>query len=129
MDATMPGRSTASGELQAQIDKEIQKHEDAIRSLRERRNTFAPISRLSHELLSRMFLHARDMADGTAKVLPPASHVCRAWRAVAHGCGLLWTEIDCIRLNWAKEMLLLSRGAPLTLQMTCPYRCVWALPN
>ena len=122
-------RSTVSEELRAEVDKQIQKHKDAIRSLRERRNTLAIISRLPPELLSRIFLHARDMTDGTAKVLPPASHVCRAWRAVALACGLLWSEIDCVRLGWAKEMILRSRGAPLALQVSNINRCVQTLTS
>ena len=125
----MPERSTVSEELQAQIDKEIQKHEEAIRSLRGQRNTLAPVSRLPPELLSRIFLHARDMSDGTEKVLPPASHACRAWRALALACGLLWTQIDCTRLSWAEEMMLRSRGAPLALQMSYPHQCVLILSN
>lgn len=129
MDAITPQRSTVSEKLQAQIDKKIRTFEDAIRSLRGQRNTLAPVSWLPPELLSRIFRHARDAADGRAKILPPASHVCRAWRALALANPLLWTEIDCTRLRWAKEMMLRSQGAPLALQVPVSYhvRCVRTL--
>lgn len=84
----------------------------------------SPIFRMPIELLSRVFVEARNMDSDTGRFLPAVSQTCRSWRAVALDCATLWDNIDCTRPSWAKSMLSRTRGCPLTLVIEVPPRCV-----
>ncbi|KAJ7631651.1 hypothetical protein DFH06DRAFT_1438840, partial [Mycena polygramma] len=110
----------------------------AIFDLDTRRNQLAPISKLSPELLSEIFLiiaaYSRISADHPS-YLPPAearictNGVCHYWRDVALGCASLWSYID---FSWdtpkrVRESLARSKSTPLVVQASL--HCPQALSN
>ncbi|KAJ6600998.1 hypothetical protein DFH09DRAFT_554320 [Mycena vulgaris] len=100
---------------------------NAIAALDTRRNQLAPISKLSPELLSEIFLgvaaYSRVSADhpgylSAAEVRACTTGVCHHWRYVAFGCARLWSFID---FSWdspecVRESLLRSKASPLVVQ-------------
>ncbi|KAF4610965.1 hypothetical protein D9613_006730 [Agrocybe pediades] len=115
--------STATDAVRT-IDSEIEQHEQEILALKTRRNTYAPISRLPPELLSRIFECYK-----TVQFIPTqfqyshplrwirCTHVCRLWRTVALDSPLLWAELHLKYLAWAKESLIRSKMAPLKVSI------------
>ncbi|THU76244.1 hypothetical protein K435DRAFT_879484 [Dendrothele bispora CBS 962.96] len=94
-----------------------------VRDLKTRRNSHASISKLPPEILSTIFLLYR---DGTAyhwRTLAwiRVSHICRHWRNVALGCPALWSHPNFFMSDSVPEMLLRSKSAPLTIQLTLNY--------
>lgn len=104
-------------ELKATLEKIIKQISRNIRTLKTKRNTLAAVSRLPAELLSRIFHLARDDANGKYSWIY-ATLTCRAWRLCALSCATLWTNIDCMKIMWAQEMLSRSRDAPLNIVAT-----------
>ncbi|KAL0065272.1 hypothetical protein AAF712_007784 [Marasmius tenuissimus] len=97
-------------------------------------NDAAPISKLPHELLSSIFLMAReDYARGSPHLQVMTSHVSSRWRAVAISTPLLWTDIRVsLTLKNAKTPAALdsrrdgfvtyltrSNSRPFNLRMEC----------
>ncbi|RDB16623.1 hypothetical protein Hypma_002868 [Hypsizygus marmoreus] len=103
----------------ARIQREIEAFEEVIREWREHRNTLSSIARLPPEILSHVFKCVADalMAIAGYRKLRwiLVSHVCRHWRRVALECPSLWTNIPISHPHWAKEMLVRSHMAPLTI--------------
>lgn len=95
----------------------FQQLEAQIRVLVEERNALLPVARLPLDLLTHIFILARNATDGRTRYLPASSHVCRAWRAAALHCALLWTEIDCYPYKWANVMVERAMQAPLRLRL------------
>uniref|UniRef100_A0A8H7XVH0 F-box domain-containing protein n=1 Tax=Psilocybe cubensis TaxID=181762 RepID=A0A8H7XVH0_PSICU len=101
------------------IDAEVTKHKNFILSLRTRRNTFSPISRLPPELLSRIFgFLSQDSPLYGTTVLSwiRVSYVCRTWRSVALNHPSLWSTLPLGYCRWTKEMLNRSKMASLTVK-------------
>lgn len=99
--------------------------DDEIIRLKSLRNALQPISRLSPELLEKIFMmrtakfidQTRDLALRCPTRWFAFSHVCRYWRAVALGCPTLWS---CIAFNHTTasgiaEMLSRAEGAALRI--------------
>ncbi|THU75466.1 hypothetical protein K435DRAFT_974819, partial [Dendrothele bispora CBS 962.96] len=109
------------------IDREIEKHQNIIRDLKTRRNLHASISKLPPEILSTIFLLYRDeMTYNHYDYWHPlawikVSHICRHWRNVAQGCPALWSHPNFCMPASVPEMLLRSKSAPLTIQLTFDY--------
>ncbi|KAK0238938.1 hypothetical protein EDD85DRAFT_1002232 [Armillaria nabsnona] len=101
----------------SQIDAEILQHEEAVRQLKSRRNTLAPISQLPPEMLSRIFLFVSCPRESSYKSLLwiNVSHVSQHWRDVALGFPALWSSPPFMNPTWAHEMLKRSKMAPLTI--------------
>lgn len=107
------------------IDGDIDKLERTIQSLRTKRNELSPTSVLPPEILSRIFVLARDWSV-RVEFNNPASwicvgHVCRHWREVALGCPSLWSVPVFNRPNLAQEMLQRSKTAALTIRSTASH--------
>ena len=102
-----------------QIRQEMEVLEVAIRFWKQRHNTLSIIARLPPEVLSTIFrclaiafcLRPGHSSIGWIKV----THVCTHWRRVALECPDLWTTIPFSLPRWAKEMLIRSKMAPLTI--------------
>ncbi|KAJ7718247.1 hypothetical protein B0H16DRAFT_1609506 [Mycena metata] len=99
----------------------------AISTLDSRRNELAPISKLSPELLSEVFLviaaHSRISADHSEYLSPSELRlctlaVCHHWRDVARSCARLWGYIDFSRdaPERVREALEQSKATPLVVQ-------------
>ncbi|KAK0217879.1 hypothetical protein IW262DRAFT_1463198 [Armillaria fumosa] len=104
----------------SQIDVEILQHEEAVRLLKSRRNTLAPISQLPPEMLSRIFLFVSYPRERSLLWIN-VSHVSRHWRAVALGFPALWSSPPFMTPTWAHEMLKRSKMAPLTIVADLTY--------
>ncbi|KAJ7312319.1 hypothetical protein DFH08DRAFT_622106, partial [Mycena albidolilacea] len=80
--------------------------------LRTRRNTLAPVFRLSPKILTPIFqlCTTEDFVAGLG-----VSYVCRQWREIAMKSSHFWSNIDLSRPRWALEMLDRSHSAPLTV--------------
>lgn len=91
--------------------------EARFRLLKRQHNTRAPIARLPTETLSEIFLLAQEMNDGLDKMLPPVSHTCHTWRAVALTCPALWTFVDCSYVALAKALVSRAHTLPLELSV------------
>ncbi|KAJ7463760.1 hypothetical protein FB451DRAFT_1265560 [Mycena latifolia] len=130
--ATNPTMSDLSRILSLPLDPTILLSEratllKAISTLDTRRNQLAPISKLSPELLSEIFLvvaaYSRASAAhpgylSAAEVRVCTTGVCHHWRSVALGCASLWSYID---FSWdspdrVRESLLRSKATPLVVQ-------------
>ncbi|KAF5357623.1 hypothetical protein D9758_007496 [Tetrapyrgos nigripes] len=102
------------------IDKEIQKREERIRQLKTHLNQLLPVSRLSKESLTKIFLfcitpsQAKDTSLYRRNNIS-ISQVCACWRAIALDYALLWVDLDFDRPSWVPEMLMRSKMLPLTL--------------
>lgn len=102
----------------AEIDHEIQYHEEAARELRTRRNSLASIAILPPEILSRVFRFASILWQTYkhSTTWTVVTHVCRRWRLVALDHPALWTDIDLsFSRDWVQAMLIRSKEAPLNI--------------
>lgn len=104
----------------SQIDAEILQHEEAVRQLKSRRNTLAPISQLPPEMLSRIFLFVSYPRERSLLWIN-VSHVSQHWRAVALGFPALWSSPPFMTPTWAHEMLKRSKMAPLSIVADLTY--------
>ncbi|KAH9037668.1 hypothetical protein EDB85DRAFT_592404 [Lactarius pseudohatsudake] len=116
---------------QQAIDAEIRPLEESIRALKLRRNTFAPISSLPHEVIATIFsfLRARvtlfaiklgKRPDGLAWLR--VAHVCHQWREIALNQPLFWSHVDFTAVSSAGAAEILSRAktVPLHLEARVP---------
>ncbi|KAF8267380.1 hypothetical protein EI94DRAFT_1730642 [Lactarius quietus] len=127
----MGPRQTNSRRYQRQaIDAEIkllkESFRESFRVLRLRRNTLAPISSLSTEVIAAIFslLHLSQvdlspLVGGKPDILAwlRVSHVCHQWRDIALNNTLFWSHIDFNRISsaGAAETLARAKKAPLHL--------------
>lgn len=113
------------------LDEEIAQLQDHLMSLRTLRNSLAPISNLSVELISEIFLHIHSQRDRPAKRTDLRSRfrvswVCRHWRDIALTTPSLWTTISkvnktaVLRSDCVRELLIRSRGMGLTVNLCEP---------
>ncbi|KAJ7224316.1 hypothetical protein GGX14DRAFT_351079 [Mycena pura] len=103
---------------QRQIDLEINKYAESIRTLRSRRNALSPVGRLPPEILSRVFFFC---SDDSLSWIKEVSHISRHWRTVALGCPQLWSFPVFSQPKWADEMLKRSKSASLTVKADLTY--------
>jgi len=106
---------------QTDIDSEVQRLNDLICSLKSRRNSLCPVSRLPPEVLSEVFLDLADQlqAQDRFKVdfkWVSVAHVCRLWRNIALQHGRLWGKVDMANPGRALECVDRSNGAPLAIR-------------
>ena len=113
--------------LRQSIDDQLESLEKTARTLKLRRNTLAPISRLPPEIIAIIFSFLslpREIAillTGDNKQAHLAwlrvSHVCHRWREIALNQPRFWSRIDFTTLTpaGATEVLSRSRMAPLEL--------------
>ena len=118
--------STDQGVLQT-IDDEVAALRILITSMHRQRNSFARVSRLPPEILSRIFSflavinaptgygvssRSVDQKLGWIRV----SHVCSHWREVALEDPTLWRCIPFfLGSHWVTETLVRAKGAPLII--------------
>ncbi|KAF4607497.1 hypothetical protein EYR38_001569 [Pleurotus pulmonarius] len=117
-------RSTIDAtEVRRVIDEEIAErialHEASIRNLKSRRNAYSNTSILPPEILSRIFLAAKDgiPVSRTPKEAPwlNVAGVCQEWRSVALASPRMWSSIDITKPDCALEFLKRSKSAPLRI--------------
>ena len=106
---------------QSDIDSEIQRLNNGICSLKSRRNSLCPVSRLPPEVLSEIFLLLAEQlqAHDRFKVdfkWTTVAYVCRLWRDIALQHGRLWGKVDMARLDRTKAFVDRSKGAPLAVR-------------
>ncbi|RDB25734.1 hypothetical protein Hypma_006081 [Hypsizygus marmoreus] len=108
-------------EFQRQIDQRIIAHDEASRALRRQRNAIVPpIARLLPELLCRVFEYFREFYQYHFGYLTDIqwiriTHVSSKWRETALACPSLWNDIQMqFGPTWVQEMLIRSKGAPLS---------------
>ncbi|EIN04697.1 hypothetical protein PUNSTDRAFT_122732 [Punctularia strigosozonata HHB-11173 SS5] len=110
-------------EEQEIIDKEIkmaleqiESLRNRVRSLRERRNSLAPVNRLPPEVLTSVFqlcvLNATPSRCGHAFVA-----VSRRWREVALGAAILWTLLPRSTTELTELFISRSQHAPLEIDI------------
>lgn len=108
---------------QTDIDEEIQRLNNFICSLKSRRNSLCPVSRLPPEVLSEVFLElaeqlqAQDRFKVDFKWISVA-HVCHLWRHIALQHGRLWGKIDMTKPDRTREFVDRSKGAPLAIRQS-----------
>jgi len=108
---------------QADIDNEIRRLNDCICSLKSRKNSLCPVSRLPPEVLSEVFLvlaeqlQAQDRFKVDFKWISVA-HVCHLWRNVALQHGRLWGKIDVTKPDRTRVFVDRSKGAPLAVRQS-----------
>ncbi|KDQ23202.1 hypothetical protein PLEOSDRAFT_1086598 [Pleurotus ostreatus PC15] len=116
-------RAIDATEVRRAIDEEIAErialHEASIRNLKTRRNAYSNTSILPPEVLSKIFLAAKDGIPGYG-VLKEASWlnvagVCQEWRSIALASPRMWSSIDISKPNCALEFLKRSKSAPLRI--------------
>ncbi|TFK72315.1 hypothetical protein BDN72DRAFT_836275 [Pluteus cervinus] len=112
-----------------QIDREISQTEDHLCSLKTRRNSLSPISKIPIELLSKIFSESQELAlvslpdevDLDMRFI--VSWVCRHWRATALGTPGLWTIISkknkdsAIDIDFARDFLMRSRNRGISVNL------------
>ncbi|TCD68955.1 hypothetical protein EIP91_009345 [Steccherinum ochraceum] len=107
----------------AAVENEISYHAQKLLSLRVQSNRLLPVGRLPPEILSKIFLHCRDVSDtayfpsNSAYRWTFITHVCHYWREVGLSTPHLWSVIHlgCISRSFAEALVLRSKAAPLYL--------------
>ncbi|KAL1747601.1 hypothetical protein HDZ31DRAFT_61078 [Schizophyllum fasciatum] len=109
------------------LDDEIEEHEQAIRTLKSRRNNLALIARLPPEVLCSIFIlisrqGQSEYSNGISLDWTKVSHVCRYWRDCALECPRLWSAPSFQpSQKWGLEMLHRSKMAPLSIRTDTSY--------
>ena len=99
------------------IDRKIAHLEESIRALKSRRNELSPISRLPVEILCNIFKFSLTKSPTrTPESWTNFSQVSQHWRSSALNAPELWTNIPLCYSRWAKEMLIRSKMAKLTIR-------------
>lgn len=109
-----------NSDARANIDQEIQRLTEQIRSLRSARNELAPISRLPVEILRTIFLLFGNPWWDCDPVEDPrliSSWVSRKWRNLALGIPHLWSTIDFTNLERIDTCLIRARNVPLVVNL------------
>ncbi|KAF4610966.1 hypothetical protein D9613_006731 [Agrocybe pediades] len=106
------------------IDSKIKQYEKEILALKTQRNTYAPISRLPPELITRIFECCKEVESMPSRLQyqkPPrwirCSHVCRLWRTIALDSPTLWTDLNFNHFTWIKETFVRSKMAALNVAL------------
>ena len=104
------------------LDKEIERHMDMIVSLRKRRNSLCPISRLPAEILFMIFRSLQVVNPENSfcsdRKWIAVTHVCSAWRTVALNCPILWSRISSFKQEAMVEAFLeRSKESPLDVRL------------
>ncbi|TFK59115.1 hypothetical protein BDN72DRAFT_966152 [Pluteus cervinus] len=111
--------SEAADETLSIIDAEVLQLRHRISDLLFQRNSRSLISRLPIEVITTIFLYARDSRaswDQSKSVTTMKfSWVCQHWRYISLGCPTLWTEIDFLHSGGVSEFLSRSQQSPLSL--------------
>ncbi|TFK65156.1 hypothetical protein BDN72DRAFT_962712 [Pluteus cervinus] len=83
------------------------------------RNSLAPISRLPAELLTIIWVYARNFSpvSSKSKMAMVISWVSSDWRRISLDWSWLWSEIDLHHAKGINVFLARSRQAPLTLKL------------
>ncbi|KAJ8481930.1 hypothetical protein ONZ45_g15134 [Pleurotus djamor] len=127
-------------EAQAAIDEEISKYRTLIWELSTRRNAHNAISKLPNEILSRILIEYKVVADAELRTKPTGGttasrgakitreatrdypdsllsvvHVCSLWRQVALDTAAFWSTIPLDRSTWVAKTFQRSKQSPLTL--------------
>ncbi|KAJ8501890.1 hypothetical protein ONZ45_g11967 [Pleurotus djamor] len=127
-------------EAQAAIDEEISKYRTLIWELSARRNSHNAISKLPNEILSRILIEYKVIADAELRTKPTGGttasrgakiareatrdypdsllsvvHVCSLWRQVALDTAAFWSTLPLDRSTWVAETFQRSKQSPLTL--------------
>lgn len=115
------------GTVRKEIEDEINKHAQAIVSLRRRLNATTTVARLLPELLSEIFIHvARDSYENAQRLSIytyssrttawiTVAQVCHSWRQVALSSPRMWSHLVLVGKRSADELLLRSKKAPLRI--------------
>lgn len=138
MDASL---AESRDRLRQALDDEIKSWQESTRALRSRRNTLAPISRLSPETLAAIFSYfpscewykeygyytperPRYLVHYSPWKAPGllswivVTHVCRRWRETAFDHPGLWSRINFTKMTpvCMTEMLTRAKMSPLRLE-------------
>lgn len=107
-------RDAACKNLDAQIDQ----LEESLRLLRFRRNTFAPIYTLPHEVLAAIFMayvyilcSEREYNEAFTSL----TGVCAHWREVAIGCPGIWSNFQIRSQEWTTMQLSRSKSVTIAV--------------
>ena len=104
-------------ETRSIIDRNITRLEESIRALKSHKNELSPISRLPVEILCNIFKFC--VAESWTRK-PESwtnfSQVSQHWRSSALSASELWTIIPLNYPRLAREMLIRSKMAKLTIQ-------------
>ncbi|KII86938.1 hypothetical protein PLICRDRAFT_274819 [Plicaturopsis crispa FD-325 SS-3] len=106
--------------VRQELDAEIKRLSDSLHAVQSRRNALAPIARLHNEIFSMIFIFhvqsvKRVFLQGHQPTTTAFSQVCQLWRAIALGCGELWSTISGMSPEWTQEKLRRSKRTPLTI--------------
>ncbi|KZV67909.1 hypothetical protein PENSPDRAFT_754529, partial [Peniophora sp. CONT] len=119
------------------MDEELSDIERTLAYFRRRRNCHIRASTCPPEVLSTIFLflaaidpnYHSDPEDYLDVVIRKrrsclgwikATHVCHSWRAAAYADGRLWSTVTTsFGMSRAEEMIRLSKGTPLSLDLRC----------
>ncbi|KAJ8503461.1 hypothetical protein ONZ45_g10842 [Pleurotus djamor] len=102
-------------EAQHYVDEEIAKYQAIICDLRTRRNTYAAISQLPPEIISKIFVDSNQGKQGVTRSLLNISSVCSLWRKICINTPHLWATISLAQPRWFSQMLHRSKSSPLTV--------------
>lgn len=99
-------------------------HQTILIDLKIQRNRLAPISRLPPDVLYKIFFISSRDIDLEGIKWTRLTQVCHEWRALALNSPSLWSNPPLHNYYAAKEMLIRSEGAPLTVE-TGYGACLW----
>lgn len=100
-------------------------HRECIRAINTQLNALAPVSRLTPEVLSEIFLHHAGYRTEPTSRAPQlrewiqVTHVCTHWREVALQCTTLWSRLQVPGPPAVcEEFLARSKDAPLSMSLS-----------
>ncbi|EAU82702.1 hypothetical protein CC1G_08859 [Coprinopsis cinerea okayama7 len=121
----LPTRAERLNSIIADLDAKIQALETELQELKYRRNEMIHAVQLPSEILSQIFLIARNATSkeggesglGWVRI----AHVCSRWRMAALDCPSLW---GCLSSSYSPEsldiMISRSKGSPLSIYVDAP---------
>ena len=97
------------------LDEEVLKHQMHILNLKNRRNTYAPVSQLPPEIIIKIFELVKQEYESLKWIT--VSHVCRSWRDIMLDTASFWTTLPLGSPDLTAAMIARSKSARLNVRV------------
>jgi hypothetical protein len=103
------------------MERSIRGLEESVHTLKSRRNELSRIYRLPAEILCHIFSLSIPRSSDCPESWTNFSQISQLWRSLALSAPELWTNIPLSCPCWAREMLIRSKMAKLTIRFNLSF--------